>query len=47
MAEVHSRLLEIDPEAGTISAKMYSSFYNKTRNDASSFSFSGVKFLQK
>lgn len=41
------RLLDIDPQAGTISAKMYSPFYNKTRDDASAFSFSGVKFVGK
>ena len=41
------RLLEIDPKAGTISAKMYSPFYNQTKNDASIFSFSGVKFIGK
>jgi len=41
------RLLEINPKAGTISAKMYSPFYNQTKNDASIFSFSGVKFIAK
>ncbi|MFC2080012.1 metallophosphoesterase [Bacteroidota bacterium] len=41
------RLLEIDPKAETISAKMYSPFYNQTKNDASIFSFSGVKFIGK
>jgi len=40
------RLLEIDPEAKTISAKMYSPFYNKTLNDQSTFSFSGVEFIK-
>ena len=39
------RLLEIDPKAGKISAKMYSPFYNQTKNDFSIFSFSGVKFI--
>lgn len=41
------RLLEIDPDAGTISAKMYSPYYNKTLNDKTAFSFSGVKFINK
>ncbi len=41
------RLLEIDPKAGTISAKMYSPFYNKTRDDQSAFSFSGVEFVTR
>jgi len=41
------RLLEIDPEKGTMSAKMYSPFYNKTRNDKSIFSFSGVEFVPR
>lgn len=43
----YMRLLEIDPQAGTISAKMYSPVYNKTRDDYSKFSFSGVKFVRK
>lgn len=43
----YMRLIEIDPQAETISAKMYSPVYNKTRNDDSRFSFSGVKFVQK
>lgn len=43
----YMRLLEIDPQAGTISAKMYSPVYKKTRDDESRFSFSGVKFMQK
>jgi hypothetical protein len=41
------RLLEIDPDAGTISAKMYSPFYNITKNDKSMFSFSGVEFVPR
>ncbi|MGV3559292.1 hypothetical protein [Larkinella arboricola] len=41
------RLLEIDPQAGTISAKMYSPYYNKTLTDFTNFSFSGVKFVDK
>jgi hypothetical protein len=41
------RLLEIDPENDSISAKMYSPFYNKTKEDYSRFSFSGVDFLKK
>ena len=39
------RLLEIDPAAGTISAKMYSPYYNKTIEDFTNFSFSDVKFI--
>lgn len=41
------RLLEIDPKAKTISAKMYSPFYKKTKNDTSLFSFSEVEFISK
>lgn len=40
------RLLEIDTEARTISAKMYSPFLKKTREDKSAFSFKDVKFIQ-
>ena len=39
------RLLEIDPNQGTISAKMYSPFYHKTLTDFTAFSFSDVKFI--
>ena len=39
------RLLAIDTNAGTMSAKMYSPFYNRTKNDDSQFSFSGVDFV--
>lgn len=39
------RLLEIDPDKCTMSAKIYTPFYNRTRSDASLFSFSGVKFV--
>lgn len=39
------RLLDIDPGAGTISAKMYSPYLNSTKNDYSKFSFSGVEFV--
>jgi hypothetical protein len=41
------RLLEIDPAQGTISAKMYSPYYNLTKDDASKFAFTGVKFVGK
>lgn len=41
------RLLEIDPEAKTISAKMYSPYYKTTKTDASQFSFQEVKFTTK
>jgi hypothetical protein len=40
------RLLTIDPDAGTISAKIYSPYYHKTIGGASTFSFSKVKFLK-
>ena len=39
------RLLEIDPEKGTIKAKIYTPFYNRTRDDASKFEFTGVEFV--
>lgn len=40
------RLLEIDTVAGTIAAKMYSPYYNETKDDASKFTFSDVNFIQ-
>ena len=40
------RLLDIDPEKGTIDAKMYSPYYNETLDDVSKFSFSNVKFIR-
>lgn len=39
------RLLEIDPAQGTISAKMYSPYYNLTKEDKSMFALSGVSFV--
>lgn len=39
------RLLDIDTEKGTITAKMYSPYLDKTLDDDSSFSFSDVKFI--
>ncbi len=41
------RLLDIDTRAGAIAARIYSPFYNKTKEDASRFSFTGVKFIAK
>jgi 3',5'-cyclic AMP phosphodiesterase CpdA len=41
------RLLEIDPQAKTISAKMYSPYYRKTKTDFSQFSFSEVEFIRR
>ena len=41
------RLLEIDPGSKTISAKMYSPFYNRTKTDSSQFSFTGVDFVDQ
>lgn len=38
------RLLEIDPRAGTLSGKMYSPFYKKTKEDYSKISLTGVEF---
>jgi len=40
------RLLEIDTMLKTMSAKMYSPYYNKTKQDASLFQFSDVKFME-
>ncbi len=40
------RLLEVDTEKGTIGARMYSPFYDKTKEDFSRFSFSNVKFIR-
>lgn len=40
------RLLDFDMKKKTISAKMYSPFYNKTLEDNSRFVISGVKFLR-
>ncbi|MDP4228472.1 MAG: metallophosphoesterase, partial [Bacteroidota bacterium] len=39
------RILEVDPDRGTLSAKMYSPYYRNTKNDSSQFSFSGVDFV--
>jgi len=39
------RLLEIDTKLKTISAKMYSPYYNITKQDASIVQFTGVKFI--
>jgi len=39
------RLLEINPDMKTMSAKMYSPFYNRTKTDSSQFSFTGVDFI--
>jgi hypothetical protein len=41
------RLLEIDPAQKTISGKMYSPFYDQTKEDSSMFSFSNVRFITK
>lgn len=40
------RLLEIDPEAGTIGARMYSPFYDVTMEDSSKFAFKDVQFIR-
>ena len=40
------RLLDIDPRKKTISARMYSPFYDKPKNDTSTFSFSNVRFIK-
>jgi hypothetical protein len=39
------RLFEIDTVAGSISARMYSPYYNITKTDHSKFSFSNVNFI--
>lgn len=40
------RLLQIDTKNGTISGKMFSPYYNKTKTDATTqFTFSNVKFI--
>ncbi len=39
------RLLEIDTEARTMSARMYSPYYDVTKTDYSRFSFEDVKFI--
>lgn len=41
------RLLELDIKKGTINGKMYSPFYNITKNDYSQISFSGVEFVNR
>ncbi len=41
------RLLEIDTKAGTIDGKMYSPYYNITKDDYSKFSLTGVQFVGK
>jgi hypothetical protein len=38
------RLLDIDPAAGTIGAKMYSPYYKIMKTDVSQFSFKDVTF---
>lgn len=40
------RLLTIDVDKSSISAEMYSPFYNKTKKDSSSFVINDVKFLK-
>ena len=40
------RLLEVDTDKGTMSARMYSPFYDKTKDDFSRFGFSDVKFVR-
>lgn len=44
--EGYLRLLDIDTEKGTITAKMYSPYLDKTLDDESAFSFSDVKFIR-
>ncbi|MCL5269744.1 MAG: metallophosphoesterase [bacterium] len=39
------RLLEIDTEAHAMSARMYSPYLDRTRDDASAFSFKNVEFI--
>ena len=44
--EGYLRLLEIDTERGTVSARMYSPHLKKSMGGNTSFSFSGVKFIR-
>lgn len=44
--EGYIRLLDIDTQKGTITAKMYSPYLDKTLDDDSFFSFSDVKFIR-
>jgi hypothetical protein len=39
------RLIEIDTKAGTVNGKMYSPFYNITKDDYSKISLTGVQFV--
>lgn len=39
------RLLDIDTTAGTIAARMVSPFYDKTKEDLSRFTITGIKFI--
>jgi hypothetical protein len=41
------RLIEFDPKHKTMSAIMYSPYYNKVKEDKSMFSFTDVKFLKR
>lgn len=41
------RLVDIDADRGTVFARMYSPFYDKTLEDASKFSFENVSFVPK
>lgn len=41
------RLLEIDTKKGTVNGRMYSPYYNKTKDDYSVISFTGVSFVGK
>lgn len=40
------RLLSFDIDKGTVSAKMYSPYYNKTKEDASKFVIEGIDFIK-
>jgi hypothetical protein len=40
------RLLKIDSKKNTITAKIYSPYFNKEKMDSSAFSFSNVRFIK-
>lgn len=41
------RLLDFDLDKGTLSASMYSPFYNKTKEDSSKFVIEGIDFIRQ
>ncbi|SEJ16194.1 Calcineurin-like phosphoesterase [Dyadobacter sp. SG02] len=41
------RLLDFDIEKGTVAASMYSPYYNKTKEDTSKFTITGIDFIKQ